>query len=446
MINCILNMNLVTAEKIEKIKVFKDCLANGMTVIVIEQPHIHSIELAMFVRSGLRFENMQNNGISHFVEHMLFRGNSAYPNSYLLNREFELIGRDLRASTMSDHTYYGFSPHTSNIDRAMNLFSEFFLGPIFPEVELERGIILEECLEDLNEKGVDVDINNLACKLLYPEDALAQPTIGTEESIRSINVKDLKEHYTQFYTPDNMILVTAGCVDHKSFFGCAKKYFSRLVGNGSTPSNHFDKTLNEAQLQPALLFQYDSDSQVQLQVCFRAVSYNHPDYFIATLISRLFDDGVTSRLQKVLREEKGLVYSVECRTTSLPDTGTIDFDVSVRSKKVVEVTKILLNEIKKFTSAGTGEDELELVKQRYGYDLDYELDDPYRQIIRYGFCHLYSTEYTVEEEREKISRITPLDILRVARDIFIPEKLNFVLVGPYTSDLEISLQQLVHNF
>ena len=441
-----LNMNLVTAEKIGKIKVFKDCLVNGMTVIVVEQPHIHSIELAMFVRSGLRFENMQNNGISHFVEHMLFRGNSAYPNSHLLNREFELIGRDLRASTMSDHTYYGFSPHISNIDRAINLFSEFFLEPMFPEIELERGIILEECLEDLNEKGVDVDINNLACKLLYPEDALARPTIGTEESIRSISVRDLKEHYAQFYTPDNMILVAAGCVHHKSFFDCAKKYFSRLIGNGSTPSNHFDETLNEVQLQPALLFQYDSDSQVQLQVCFRAVSYNHPDYFIATLISRLFDDGVTSRLQKVLREEKGLVYSVECRTTSLPDTGTIDFDVSVRSEKVAEVIKILLNEIKKFTSTGAGEDELELVKQRYGYDLDYELDDPYRQIIRYGFCHLYSTEYTVEEERGKISRITSLDILRVARDIFVPEKLNFVLVGPYTSALEISLQQLVHNF
>jgi len=439
-------MNLVTTGKVEKIKVLKDCLVNGMTVIVIEQPHIHSIELAMFVRSGLRFENMQNNGISHFVEHMLFRGNSAYPNSYLLNREFELIGRDLRASTMSDHTYYGFSPHISNIDRAINLFSEFFLEPMFPEIELERGIILEECLEDLNEKGVDVDINNLACKLLYPEDALARPTIGTEESIRRISVRDLKEHFAQFYTPDNMILVAAGCVHHKSFFDCAKKYFSRLIGNGSTPSNHFDETLNEAQLQPALLFQYDSDSQVQLQVCFRAVSYNHPDYFIATLISRLFDDGVTSRLQKVLREEKGLVYSVECRTTSLPDTGTVDFDVSVRSEKVVEVAKILLNEIKKFTSTGAGEDELKLVKQRYGYDLDYELDDPYRQIIRYGFCHLYSTECTVEEEREKISRITSLDILRVARDIFVPEKINFVLVGPYTSDLEISLQQLVHNF
>jgi predicted Zn-dependent peptidase len=400
----------------------------------------------MFVRSGLRFENIINNGISHFIEHMLFRGNSTFPNSYLLNREFELIGRDLRASTMSDHTYYGFSPHVSNLNRAMDLFSEFFLDPTFPEIELERGIILEECLEDLNEKGVDVDINNLACKLLYPKDALARPTIGTEESIKNIGVEDLKRHYAQFYTPENMILVVAGCVDHKIFFDCAKKYFSRLVGNDSIMANHFDKPLSETQEQPALLFQHDSDSQIQLQICFRGVSYNHKDYFIATLISRLFDDGVTSRLQKILREEKGLVYSVECRTTSLPDTGTIDFDVSVRSEKVVEVAEILFEEIKKFILTGVSEDELGLVKKRYGYDLDYELDDPYRQIMRHGFCHLYSTEFTLEEEREKISQITPLDILNVARDIFVPEKLNFVLVGPYTLELKTRLQELVHNF
>ena len=441
-----LNMGLVILKNEEKVRAFKKKLANGLTLVAIEQPHIHSVELAMFIRSGLRFESRINNGISHFIEHMLFRGNTTFKNSYLLNREFELIGRDLRASTMSDHTYYGFSPHTSNLNRAMYLFSEFFLEPTFPEIELERGIILEECLEDLNEKGIDVDINNLACKILYPDDALARPTIGTEKSIKSISVKDLKEHYMQFYTPENMVLVVAGCVNHEIFFEYAEKYFSRLVGNGSIKTNHFDKPLNETQSRPVLFFQHDSASQIQLQICFRAVSYNHPDYFIATLISRLFDDGVTSRLQKILREEKGLVYSVECRATSLPDTGTIDFDVSVRSEKVVEVAKILLSEINKFISTGINEDELRLVKQRYGYDLDYELDDPYRQIMRYGFCHLYSIDYTVEEEWVKISQITSMDILRVARNIFISEKLNFVLVGPYTPKLKTSLEQLVYEF
>ena len=93
-----------------------------------------------------------------------------------------------------------------------------------------------------------------------------------------------------------------------------------------------------------------------------------------------------------------------------------------------------------------GEEELERVKQRYGYDLDYELDDPYKQIIRYGFCHLYSSEYSVEEERKKISKISPTNILRVAREVFIPEKLNFILVGPYTSELKNTLERLVQAF
>ena len=439
-------MNLTTIDNVDKVKVFKDRLKNGLTVVSIEQPHIHSMELGMFVRSGLRFENEKNNGISHFLEHMLFRGNAAYPNSYLLNREFEGIGRDLRASTMSDHTYYGFSPHVSNLERAMELFSEFFHAPTFPEIEIERGIILEECLEDFNEQGIDVDINNLACKLLYPDNALAWPTIGTEESIKNISVEILKEQYEKYYVPGNMILVQAGRVDHDVFMDYANKYFSRLMGEGSISANCFDGCLDEIQTQPEFLFQQDSDSQVQLQICFRGVSYNHPDYFITNLISRLFDDGVTSRLQKVLREEKGLVYSVECRATSLPDTGTVDFDVSVRSEKVIEVTEILLNEIKKLVLDGVHEEELEGIKRRYGYDLDYELDDPYKQIVRYGFCHLYSSEFTAEEEREIISRISSQDIQRVARNIFVPEKLNFILVGPYTPALKSTLEGIVLNF
>jgi predicted Zn-dependent peptidase len=439
-------MNLTTIDNVDKVKVFKDRLKNGLTVVSIEQPHIHSMELGMFVRSGLRFENEKNNGISHFLEHMLFRGNAAYPNSYLLNREFEGIGRDLRASTMSDHTYYGFSPHVSNLERAMELFSEFFHAPTFPEIEIERGIILEECLEDFNEQGIDVDINNLACKLLYPDNALAWPTIGTEESIKNISVEILKEQYEKYYVPGNMILVQAGRVDHDVFVDYANKYFPRLTGEGSISTNCFDGCLDESQTQPEFLFQQDSDSQVQLQICFRGVSYNHPDYFITNLISRLFDDGVTSRLQKVLREEKGLVYSVECRATSLPDTGTVDFDVSVRSEKVIEVTEILLNEIKKLVLDGVHEEELEGIKRRYGYDLDYELDDPYKQIVRYGFCHLYSSEFTAEEEREIISRISSQDIQRVARNIFVPEKLNFILVGPYTPALKSTLEGIVLNF
>ena len=149
-------------------------------------PHIHTMEVAMFVRAGLRYENLQNNGVSHFLEHMMFRGNRKYPNSIALNMEFENIGHDLRASTLGEYTQYGFSPHVSQLEKGLELFAEFFSSPTFPEIELERGIILEEYFEELNEEGINVDINNQACRLLYPNTPMAWPTIGTEKTIKSI--------------------------------------------------------------------------------------------------------------------------------------------------------------------------------------------------------------------------------------------------------------------
>ena len=196
------------------LKYFWDTLPNGLTIVTVEMPHIHTMEVSMFVRAGLRYENAQNNGISHFLEHMMFRGNRKYPNSIALNMEFESIGQDLKASTLGENTQYGFSPHVSQLEKGLELFSEFFSTPTFPEIELERGIILEEYFEELNEEGVNVDINNQACKLLYPGTPMAWPTIGTEDTIKSIKTEMLKEYFDRHYVPGNMVLAFAGPIEH----------------------------------------------------------------------------------------------------------------------------------------------------------------------------------------------------------------------------------------
>ena len=140
----------------------------------------------------------------------------------------------------------------------------------------------------------------------------------------------------------------------------AKKYFSGYSnGDKAISGDHFKTSIVENQNKPQLLFQPDSDSQVQLQACFRSVSYNHPDFYIVSLLTRIFDDGITSRLQRALREDRGLVYSVESRATSLPDIGTIDFDVTTRAEKICEVLEILLNEIKGFVESGPEDDEMD---------------------------------------------------------------------------------------
>ena len=160
----------------------------------------------------------------------------------------------------------------------------------------------------------------------------------------------------------------------------------------------------------------------------------------------MFDDGFTSRLQRVLREERGLVYSVECRATSMSDLGTIDFDVTMRPEKVVEVTNILLKEIKTFSKEGPTEKELAHIKKRYFFELDSELDDPYRQVVRYAFPHLYSKEISLEEERVLIESITAEKILEVAEKVFEPKNLNLILVGPYTPQLKSQLEGLIQQF
>jgi predicted Zn-dependent peptidase len=429
------------------LKYFTDVLPNGLTVVTVEMPHIHTMEVSMFVRAGLRFENEENNGISHFLEHMLFRGNRKYPDSISLNMEFENIGRDLRASTLGEYTQYGFSPHISQLEKGMEIFSEFFYSPTFPEIELERGIILEEYYEDLNEEGVNVDINNHACKLLYPGTPMSWPTIGTEETIKKITVEMLRDYYNAHYVPGNMVLSMAGPIEHNRNLQLSEKYFSTF-SNGVAPisKNHFVGSISDEQSRPQFLFQHDSDSQVELQICFRSCSYNHEDFLTLGLISRVFDDGFTSRLQRVLREERGLVYSVECRATSMSDIGTMDFDVTARSEKLIEVTKALLHEIEKFTSLGPSDDEVAHVKKRYMFDLDSELDDPYKQVIRYAFPYLYSEEMSLEEERNRILAISKEKITEVARRTFVPEKLSLILVGPYTPELKKELENLIENY
>ncbi len=429
------------------LKYFSDTLPNGLTVVTVEMPHIHTMEVAMFVRAGLRYESLQNNGVSHFLEHMMFRGNRKYPNSIALNMEFENIGHDLRASTLGEYTQYGFSPHISQLEKGLELFAEFFSSPTFPEIELERGIILEEYFEELNEEGINVDINNQACRLLYPDTPMAWPTIGTEKTIKTITTEMIREYFEKHYIAGNMVLAFGGPVLHSQTLELSHKYFSSQK-NGSEPfsKNHFIGSIDEKQDKPGLHFQKDSDSQIELQICFRTFSYNDPEFFVLALISRVFDDGFTSRLQRILREELGLVYSVECRATSMSDLGTIDFDVTVRQEKVVEVTEILLKEIKNFCKEGPTAKELAHIKKRYFFDLDSELDDPYKQVVRYAFPHLYSREMSLEEERIFIESITAEKMLAVAKKVFDSKKLNFILVGPYTSELKSQLEGLIFQF
>jgi predicted Zn-dependent peptidase len=273
------------------------------------------------------------------------------------------------------------------------------------------------------------------------------PTIGTEKTIKSITAEMLREYFQTYYIPRNMVLACAGCVSHEQVRALAEKYFSRpRTGGKVVGKDYFRKVPAKRKAGPGFAFQYDLDSQIQLQACFRSCSYHSPDYYGVYLINRILDDGVASRLQVALREKLGLVYAIESRLTSLSDVGTFDFDVTVSPEKIAEVTRVLLREIGDFARYGPTAEELEHVKKRYLYDLDFDLDDPYKQILRYGFVQLYSEEVTVDEEKAIIEAITVRELHALAQKLFTRDNLNLILVGPFTPELKTELEKPVLEF
>ena len=244
-----------------------------------------------------------------------------------------------------------------------------------------------------------------------------------------------------------MILCIAGPINNSHVLYLSKRYFDCLPTFGEPVlKDHFLKSIVENQTKPAFAYKYDENSQIQMQICFRSVSYNHPDYYAVYLMDRIFDDGISSRLQCALREKRGLAYSIECRATSMSDVGTFDFDVNVSKERIMRVAKTIFEEIKHFVESGISLEELEHIKKRCIYELDFDLDDPYKQLQRYGFAELFSKQVTVQEEKEIIRKVTPKQIHFIAKRIFVRENLNLILVGPFTLELKRDLEQLFNEF
>jgi len=206
----------------------KTTLANGLRVIIVEMPHLHSLEISMYVKVGSRFETIHNNGTSHFLEHMLFRGTKNMPDSYQLHKSFESLGGDINAVTSSEYTCFWLTFHPQYVAKGMGLFSEMFTSPNFAKMETEKQIVLEEILNELNEKGENINVDDLTSLMLWPKDSLGFSTLGSKKNLLQFTKKDIRSFFHTYYTASNMVLCIAGQVKHEQILPYADKYFSHL--------------------------------------------------------------------------------------------------------------------------------------------------------------------------------------------------------------------------
>jgi len=289
-------------------KVFLKTLPNGFRLVSIEMPHLHSVRVSLFVNVGSRFETPKNNGLTHLLEHMFFRGTSNYPSIYALNNAIEEIGSDLTGTTRREDCSFWFDVHPKYLNKGLAIFTDIFLNPLFlkKDMEVEKKIVISESLEDVDENGVDTDIDNVICGLLWQGTPLALKIIGESKGVMKFTQEDVRRHFQTYYVPNNMVMCVAGQIDHRQV---EKKVVQKL----KAMKRRFVLSpvpAKKDQKGPRLDFVPHDWNQANIKFAFRAFSFRDPFLFPLTLLDDVVGSGISSRLNLNICETLGLAYFV----------------------------------------------------------------------------------------------------------------------------------------
>lgn len=424
------------------IRPFLHTMHNGLRVVCVEMPHLHAAELAVYLKVGGRNDPTGKTGLSHFLEHMLFRGTRDFASSLEIENAFEAIGGAPNAATDAESTCYYSRIHPDHVRRGMEIFASMLMNPLLEGIEVEKRIITEEARQDLNEVGVEICPDTLASRMLWPRHPLGFPTIGTLDSIAGMNRPDLEAHLDGFYRPNQAVLVVSGPVRSHDVFASAESVFG-MWPMGATPPA-LPVAIRGS--KPEICCVEDSDSQMSLQLAFLAIARGDTRSTALRLVRRILAGGGSSRLYLKLREELGIIYSVEASIGSYDETGCISIDLSTAPETLIQAIEATLAEVRRLATEPIPAIERERVTQSYIYDLEYSRDSAFEMGGRYGWGELMGVVRSIEEDQQAARAVTDGDILGIARTVFAPANLRLVAVGPWQRGMKKRVRELVQRY
>jgi predicted Zn-dependent peptidase len=417
-------------------------LANGLRVTVAPAPHIHRAHVALYVRVGSRYETRATNGLSHFLEHMLYRGTERLRSAHAVNLAFEELGGYLHASTQTDFGVFSVTLPSESLDAANALFGEVIREPSFFDIEAEKGIVCEEILEDLDEDGRQIDADNLSRELMYPDHPLGFTITGDLEQVRSFDLPLIRGHHRKHYTALGSVLAYAGAIDPARCLELAERDFGKLPRSETVTSP--PPTLT--QVKPRLLVVPNQSSQTHLRVCLRALPECAPQRSALDLLMRVIDDGMSARLYHRVCDDKGLCYDVSAGYEGYEDDGVVDFAASVQHSRVAEVTGEILKMMRELADSGPTEEEIAKAKKRHAWDVRALVDSPEELAGFYGLGELWRHPETPADRLSAMARVTRDDVAEVARTLAAPARLNVVAVGMLDRDEQKRLSEAVKGW
>ncbi|MDY0212396.1 MAG: pitrilysin family protein [Desulfuromonadaceae bacterium] len=417
-------------------------LDNGLELVVAPLNYLHSVEIICYVKVGSRYESPAQAGLSHFVEHMMFRGNARYSSGPALEQAFEQLGSGINAGTDAESTSYFARVHPDAVAGGLELFSVMLRTPRFLHLEIERAIVIEEALGDFNEVGADVCADNRMARLLWREHPLAQPVIGTPATIRTFGHEEVKNWYRQHYAPDNLVISVAGPVDPDAVQQAVVEYFGSWkartgpVSCVTAPSHPLSG--------PEVDWVHDSDSQLTLQLAWRTEGRAHPRAEELRVLRRMLGEGGASFLMQKLREEAGLTYSVEASLEEYADCGCFSIDLSTEPENLLAAVQAVLEVVVKVRSESFKE-HLDMVSCNALNYLDFSRDSVEEQAGRYGWGIVSGHMRTLAQDLDFWRNISPAAVQEMAAYCLTSERMGFVCIGPWRESERHAVEEILHH-
>jgi len=408
----------------------KITLPSGLRVVTAPMSQVDSVTALILVQAGSRYENAKNNGVSHFLEHMTFKGTKKRPNKLALTSLIDSVGGIYNAFTTKEDTGFYIKAPSRHLDLILDVLSDTLINSLYDPAEIakEKGVITEEI--NMYEDEPSSRVWEILEKLLYDNQPLGMRVLGEKETVANLTREQIIDYVGKMYQTGSVVVGLAGNINEKSV-DLVKRYMSPLAKG---TASHFDVSIAN-QSKPSSAIYFKESDQAHLVLACRGYPLSHPDRYVTGIMATLLGGYMSSRLFIEVRDKRGLAYYVGAAKDEFADVGYFATYAGVRVADTEEAVKVILEELAKLKEKKVTEEELKRAKENWKGRMELALEDSYRVASFYAAQELFEKEIkTSEGILEEADRVTAEDVQRVAKDIFVNQKLNLAVVGPFKNE------------
>jgi len=402
----------------------REVLPNGLTIITEQMDHIRSVSLGIWLKSGSRHDEAPVNGISHFIEHMVFKGTTSRTAEDIA-RQVDSIGGNMDAFTGKETVCFNMKVLDEHLPVAIDILSDMVLNPVFApsEITRERGVILEEIKMD--EDNPDYLVHELFTQNFFKDHPLGKPILGTKETVRRFDQEAILADYGRKFVPGNLIISAAGNIQHDHVVDLLRKRFEHLKPASNGWHNNPPKISSRITLR-------NKKSLEQVQICLGVPSYeiSHTRRYVSYVLNTLLGGGMSSRLFQNVREKQGLVYSIFSELNPFRDAGCLSVYAGTSLQSAPKVVQSVLQEFRNFKEVPLSEEELKRGKDQLKGSLMLSLESSTARMSNLARQEMYYDRFVgMDEIIDRIQAVTSEDVQRSAQELFRPDAIAVTVLG-----------------